>query len=611
MRRILLLATLLTSLVGAETPKERAENLRNSYGKYEWRIPMRDGTRLFTTAYIPNQVHFGKRYPILIQRTPYSCAPYGLDQYRDSLAPLSDYEREGFIFVFQDVRGRWMSEGDFVNMRPCLDGAGLDESTDTYDTIDWLVRHAPGNNGKVGLWGISYPGFYAAYGAIQGHPALRAVSPQAPIADWWRGDDMHRNGAFNLLMSFGFFANFGKPREGPTEMGPKSFEYPTNDAYDYFLELGPLADAEDRFGFINSFWREIAAHPNYDEFWQRRNLLPHLKGVKAAVMVVGGWFDTEDLYGPLHIYESLRRLNPGTTVHLVMGPWFHGGWWRSEGKTLGDADFGANTSQAYQQAELAFFRQHLKGAEASGLAGAWVFETGANRWRSFPCWPPAGQPRDYFLGPRHQLLSSPPEQPGETEFVSDPHRPVPYTADNSSIRQSKNYMTEDQRFAARRTDVCVFQGPPLQEDVTVAGPLEVDLWVSTSREDADWVVKLIDVNPGKHSAHPENFAGQQQTLIRGEPMRGRFRESWEHPKPFTPHQPTRVRFQLNDVCHTFMRGHRVMIQVQSSWFPYIDRNPQSWVKNIFEARPQDFVSATHRVYFDRTHPSRVRLPVLP
>jgi len=613
MRKLLGLWLLTTTWSWAQpdpAARERAEFIHANYGKYEVRIPMRDGKKLFTSVYVPNGVNFGKKYPILLMRTPYSVGPYGSNRYRDLLAPLPAYEKEGYIFVFQDVRGRWMSEGEFVNMRPCSDGAGLDEASDTYDSIDWLVNNLPGNNGRVGLWGISYPGFYAAYGGINGHPALKALSPQAPIADWWRGDDMHRNGAFNLQMTFGFFAGFGRPRPEPTDVPVKAYEYPTNDAYQFFLDLGPLRNAAQKFGFPNEFWNDITRHPNYDEFWQSRNLLPHLRGFKAATLVVGGWFDTEDLYGPLQIYAWLRKLNPNLKVHLVMGPWSHGGWWRSDGKTLGDADFGTSTSAAYQQQELAFFQQHLKGAEACELPGSWVFETGANRWRSFASWPPPqAHPRSFYLAGQH-LSERPSERDGYSEFISDPAKPVPYTGDHKSVRQSKDYMAEDQRFAARRPDVLVYQGPPLQDDLTVVGPVEVDLWVSTSAADADWIVKLIDVNPGKLGSNPENYPGHQQTLVRGEPMRGRFRDSWEHPAPFQSGRPTRVKFVLNDVCHDFLRGHRLMVQIQSSWFPYIDRNPQSWVENLFEAGPEDFVKATHRVYSGPKHSSLIRVLTL-
>jgi uncharacterized protein len=603
----LLLLALTPPLAAQPNPyKERTEYVRSHYAKYEYQIPMRDEKRLFTSVYVPNNVHFGKRYPILLMRTPYSVSPYGLDRYKDTLAPTATYEKDGYIFAFQDVRGRWMSEGEFVNMRPRAD---IDESTDTYDTVDWLTKNLQGNNGKVGLWGISYPGFYAAYGAINSHPALKATSPQAPIADWWRGDDMHRNGAFNLLMSFGFFSSFGQPRPEPTAEPARPYDYGTVDPYQFYLELGPLRNAAKKFGFPNAFWEQITQHPNYDEFWQSRNLLPHLKGIRAATMVVGGWFDTEDLYGPLNIYQQIRKNNPGTPTHLVMGPWDHGGWWRTDGKTLGDADFGFATSTTYLEAEQAFFEHHLKTPGNTTLPGALVYETGANRWRSFPSWPPGAKPTTFYLGDQESLRGK--AGSAYEQFVSDPRKPVPYTQDNSSIRQSKAYMAEDQRFAARRPDVLVFQTEPLQQDTTVAGPIEVDLLVSTSQQDADWVVKLVDVNPGRlpgsTAVNPIPYKGHQQTLVRGEPMRGRFRDSWSEPKPFEPNQPAHVRFRLNDVCHTFQRNHRIMVQVQSTWFPYIDRNPQKWVSNIFEARPEDFTPATHRVY----HQSKITLPVLP
>ncbi len=607
------LALLLSHALAAEdTAEVRASYIRNHYDKFEVQIPTRDGKRLFTSIYCPRGIQFGKTYPVLLMRTPYSVSPYGLDRYRGSLAPNANYEKEGYIFAFQDVRGRWMSEGEFVNMRPRQAQGQPDEASDTYDTIEWLLRHLPGNNGRVGMWGISYPGFYTAYGAIDSHPGLKAISPQAPIADWWRGDDMHRNGAFNLQLSYTFFANFGQPRPQPTEEGPKPFEYPTNDPYQYFLELGPLSRVAESFGFKNAFWDDLRQHPDYDDFWQSRNLLPHLRNVRAATMVVGGWFDTEDLYGPLNIYQSIRKFNPQTATHLVMGPWSHGAWWRTPGNQLGEARFGADTSATYQEVEKAFFDQHLKGAPPASLPGAWVFETGANRWRSFSSWPPASaRPRTLHLREGQSLQGAGSTNPGFAEFLSDPSKPVPYTQENGSIRQSKEYMTEDQRFAARRPDVLVFQGPPLQEEVTVAGPIQVDLWVSTSRADADWIVKLVDVFPGKISQAPGDYQGGLQMLVRGEPMRGRYRESWSRPRPFEPDQPTRVRFTLNDCFHTFQRQHRIMIQVQSSWFPYIDRNPQSWVGNLFQARPGDFVSATHRLYWGPKHDSRVELPLLP
>jgi hypothetical protein len=609
----------------ADDSAERAESIRTRYTKYEYRIPMRDGVKLFTSVYVPNDASPSKRYPVLLTRTPYTVGPYGLERYKKSLGPTSGYEREGFIFVFQDVRGQHMSEGEFVNVRPHVAKKSgpkdIDESTDTYDTIAWLVKHVPENNGRVGQWGISYPGFYASAGAIDSHPALKAVSPQAPIADWF-WDDMHRHGAFNLSLSFNFFSGFGKARPAPAATESwKDFEHGTPDGYQFFLDLGPLSNAETRhFKGDIAFWKDITAHPNYDAFWQARNLLPHLKNIKAAVMVVGGWYDTEDLYGPLQTYKAIEKQNPGISNTLVMGPWPHGGWSRGDTSALGDVEFGFQTGEPYQALELAFFKHHLKGGEKPALPEALVFETGANRWRGFESWPPkaARETRLYFQ-PRGVLSTKAPASAAEAfdEYVSDPSKPVPYTKELNT-GWSKNYMTEDQRFAAQRPDVLVYQTEPLEQELTLAGPLEAELWVSTTATDADWVVKLIDVNPGKMPGYTpaderegKKNRGGQQTLVRGEPFRGRFRESYSEPRPFKPGEATKVRFTINDVFHTFQRGHRVMIQVQSSWFPFIDRNPQTFVPNIFEAKEEDFVRAFHRVYRSAAHPSSIKVNVLP
>ena len=604
---------------------ERAEYIRSHYTKFEYRIPMRDGTKLFTAVYVPNDARPGRRYPFLLTRTPYSVAPYGTDRYARKLGPTAQYEKEGFIFAFQDVRGQHMSEGEFVDVRPHLSKKhgpqDIDESSDTYDTIEWLMKNVPDNNGRVGQWGISYPGFYASAGAIDSHPALKAVSPQAPIADWF-WDDMHRHGAFNLVLAFNFFSSFGRPRPRPTDSEDwKRFEHGTPDGYQFFLDMGPLSNADTRYfkGDI-AFWKDIVAHPNYDAFWQTRNLLPHLKNIKAAMMVVGGWYDTEDLYGPLRTYAAIEKQNPGISNTLVMGPWPHGGWTRTDGSALGDAEFGFQTSDLYQELEFAFFKHHLKGGEKPDLPEALVFETGANRWRRFDAWPPkqVREARLYFQ-PKGGLSFTAPTSTGESfdEYVSDPSRPVPFTAEITT-GWIKSYMTEDQRFAARRPDVLIYQTEPLEKDLTLAGPLEAELWVSTTGTDADWVVKLIDVNPGKMPGFSREDAeagkrnrGGQQTLVRGEPCRGRFRESYSEPKPFKPGEVTKVRFVINDVFHTFKRGHRVMIQVQSSWFPFIDRNPQTFVPNIFEAKEEDFVRAFHRVYHSAAHPSALEVNVLP
>ncbi len=604
---------------------ERAQSIRSQYSKFEYRIPMRDGVKLFTSVYIPVDASAAKTYPILMVRTPYSVAPYGLDRYKTRLGPTAEYEKEGFIFVFQDVRGKHMSEGSFVNMRPHRTDkrskADIDESTDTYDSIAWLLKNLTFTNGKVGQWGISYPGFYTSAGAIDSHPALKAVSPQAPIADWWRGDDMHRNGAFNLQLAFGFFNDFGRVRtELYDEEEPSKFDYGTPDAYQFFLNLGPLSQVNSQY-FKDKipFWNEVAAHPNYDKFWQDRNLLPHLKGIKAAVMTVGGWYDTEDLYGPLQTYKAIEKQNPGIRNSLVMGPWVHGGWQRTSGEKVGDSEFGFKTSEPYQKMELAFFKHHLKGGPDPRLPEAMVFETGANRWRNFESWPPKGvQRQTYYLRGMQKLDPGRDDRsdPQFDEYISDPARPVPYTTEVSN-RWSSAYMGADQRFASQRPDVLVYQTDELKSDLTIAGSLELDLWFSTSGSDADLVVKLIDVWPGKirgWQADPDKpekkNPGGQQLLIRGEPFRARFREGWDQPKPLVPGEPTRISFTVNDVMHTFQRGHRIMIQVLSSWFPFIDRNPQTFVPNIFEAKDSDFVRAMHRIHRGARHASSVSLPVL-
>ncbi len=629
---LLALAGVASAQAPAQPPKppdpaaERADYIRSHYTKFEYRIPMRDGVHLFTSVYVPNDATTAKRYPILLLRTPYTVAPYGEDRYKNALGPNAAYEKEGFIFAFQDVRGQHMSEGEFVNMRPQLASKhgpkDIDESTDTYDTIDWMVKNVPGNNDRVGLWGISYPGFYTSVGAIDSHPALKAVSPQAPISDWF-WDDMHRHGAFNLVLAFNFFSGFGKARPQPTPSEEwEPFDHGTPDGYQFFLDMGPLSNADSRYfkGGI-AFWKDIIAHPNYDDFWKARSLLPHLRNIKAAVLTVGGWYDTEDFYGPLHTYSAIEKQNPGISNMLMIGPWSHGGWQRTDGSSLGDEDFGFATSNTYLEFSLAFFKYHLKGGDKPDLPEALVFETGANRWRRFDSWPPKGvrEARLYFQ-PKESLAFTAPAGSGPSlfdEFVSDPARPVPYTAEITP-NWTKKYMTEDQRFASRRPDVLVYTTEPLEKDLTLAGPLEANLWVSTTGTDADWVVKLVDVNPGKLPGWSKTDAeagkpnrGGQQTLVRGEPFRGRFRDSYSEPKPFTPGQPTLVHFVINDVFHTFQRGHRVMIQVQSSWFPFIDRNPQTFVPNIFEAQDSDFVRATHRVYRSPPNASFVKVNVLP
>jgi putative CocE/NonD family hydrolase len=597
-------------------------SIRDRYSKYEYQIPMRDGIRLFTSVYAPRDT--SKEYPILMMRTPYSVAPYGPNNYPPfGLGPNHLFSDDGFIFVFQDVRGCFMSEGIFENMRPHIDRKtsprDVDESTDTYDTIDWLLKNVPGHNGKVGQWGISYPGFYSSAGMIDHHPALVAVSPQAPIADWFF-DDFHHHGAFFLPHGFNFLSAFGRARPKPTTKWPGGFNHGTQDGYQFFLNMGSLKNANTRYlkGEI-AFWNTITEHPNYDEFWQARNLLPHLKNTAPAVLTVGGWFDAEDLYGALKTYRAIEKQNPGIFNVIVMGPWAHGGWARGDGERLGNVYFDAKTSEYYRtNIEFPFFHRYLKDdTEAPQLPEATMFETGVNRWRAFANWPPKNlSRRNLHFRAREGLSFESAEEPGQVydEFVSDPHKPVPFTQ-AINIGMTREYMTDDQRFAGRRSDVLSYQTEPLQEDITLAGPLDAELWVSTSGTDSDWVVKLIDVFPAKaddpKEITPGEHMGGYQMMVRSEVIRGRFRESNAEPKPFVANQPTKVPLELQDVLHTFQKGHRIMFQVQSTWFPLVDRNPQKYVPNIYEANDDDFVSATQRVYRSRDYPSAVRVGVLP
>jgi putative CocE/NonD family hydrolase len=599
---------------------ESQDYIRANYTKYEYRIPMRDGVRLFTAVYVPKDD--SQTYPILLTRTPYSCSPYGVDQYPGDLRPGTLFVRSGYVFVIQDVRGRWMSEGEFVNMRPINPAKGpkdTDESSDTFDTIDWLLKNVKGHNGKVGQTGISYPGFYTVCGMIDAHPALKAASPQAPVTDWFVGDDWHHNGAFFLPHAFNFLANFGKPRPDPTTKFPYlPFEHGTPDGYKFFLEMGPLRNADTKYfkGEV-AFWNEVMKHGTYDDWWKARNVRQHVKNVKPAVMTVGGWFDAENLFGALETFKNSEANKPQAANTLVMGPWVHGGWSRGEGDHLGDVSFRAKTAEFYREnVEFPFFEFHLKGKGDGKHPKAWVFETGTNRWRRFDSWPPKeARPDVYQFADGGSLEVAPLERrPGEKydEFVSDPAKPVPFI-NKTGIGMLQEYMTADQRFAATRPDVLVYQTPVLDSDLTVGGPVEVELFVSTTGTDADWVVKLIDVYPDDYPDPDPNPTqvrmGGYQQLVRGDVMRGKFRNSFEKPEPFKPGEVTRVKFALQDVLHTFRPGHRLMVQVQSSWFPLVDRNPQTFC-DIYAASEKDFVKQTHRVYHDAAHPSRVTLRVL-
>lgn len=602
---------LLTGLALGQ--KQDSAFVRANYIKVERMIPMRDGVKLFTAIYMPRDQSLP--YPILMERTPYSSEPFGESSYPEHLSSNRELEQGKYIFVFQDVRGRYMSEGKFEEMTPhkALKKSknDTDESSDTFDTIDWLLKNVRNNNGKVGIYGISYPGFYASASLPDAHPALKAVSPQAPVTDEFAGDDVYHNGAFFLMDNFSFYGFFDAPRPAPWKEYPALFSLLPVTSPDFYHQIEPISVAEDKyFKGQSKIWKEVTSHNTYDDYWKARNIRPHLKGVKPAVLVVGGWFDPEDLFGPLHTYQAIEQQTQGNDCRLVMGPWTHGAWVRKDWSTYADYDFGSNTADAFKKIESAFFEYYLKGTGSFGASEATVFITGSNEWRSFATWPPKEtETLTLYLEKGSGLsFTKPTYDSSFAGFVSDPDKPVPYV---NSFRGNRNneYMGADQRFAATRPDVLVYQTNTLEADMTLTGPLEADLFFSTTGTDADIIVKIIDVQPDhaeNPNPNPRNMymPGMQQ-LVRAEVMRGKFRNSLERPEPFVPNRPTEVRFSLNDLGHTFRKGHRLMVQIQSTWFPLVDLNPQRFL-DISKARIEDFQTSTHRIYTGKEFPSSIR-----
>lgn len=592
----------------------------NNYIKKEQYITMRDGVKLFTSFYIPKDGL--EKHPFLITRTPYSCAPYGEDKFMGIWNSYRmEYARENYIFVMQDVRGRYMSEGVFEDVRPFNKnkaGTTVDEASDTYDAVDWMVKNIANNNGNVGFFGTSYPGFYSTQAALSGHLAVKAVSPQAPVTDWFIGDDFHHNGVFFPMDAFNFYPVFGKPHPVPTKDYGEGFSTPIKDNYEFYLRTGSVKNLSNMIGDSIRFWHQMMEHPNYDAWWQARNARVGLYNVKPAMLWVGGLFDAEDCFGAWNCYKATAMQSPQTNNKIVMGPWYHGQWSR-EGSFLGNASFGSNTSAYYQsKIEVPFFQYYLKGkGSVADISKATIFFTGENAWRKMDSWPATNTSfKKLFIGGNESLSFNEKAlvRPAFYEYVSDPAKPVPYTEDVHNGR-TREYMTDDQRFASRRPDVLTFKTAILEEDLTLGGPVTANLLTSISTTDADFVVKIIDVFPDDFS-YPSNFVtnsktypmGGYQMLVRGEIMRGKFRNSFTYPKAFVPNVPTNVKFDLPDVAHTFKKGHRLMIQVQSSWFPLADRNPQKFT-DIYKATEKDFQKANIRI-FSGSNGSYFSLPVI-
>jgi hypothetical protein len=614
-----------------EDKKPEHFDIRAHYTKYEYRIPVRDGVHLFTSVYVPKDT--SRPYPFLMTRTPYSVGPYGEDHYKTRLGPSEAFERAGYIFVFQDVRGRYQSEGQFVDMPPQFDQPkstkDVDESTDMYDTVDWLLKHVSNNNGKVGIWGISYPGFFTSASIINSHPAIKAASPEAPMTNLFEGDDGYHGGAFMLDANFDFYSVF-RPRGQELELPPttprgRDFNYGTTDGYEYFLKHYPISNLEN---IIQSpLFDDQANHAVYNDYWKPRDLSQHMKGVKCAVLTVGGWFDAEDLEGPFKTFHAIEKNNSGIFNAIAVGPWVHGGWARYQGSSLGRVQFNSDTAEYYREHIIfPFFEQFLKGSSDAKLPEAYMFETGSNVWRQYSAWPPReAQSKTLYLHANGKLsFDAPAANDGAyDEYVSDPHRPVPFIA-YAATGVPQEYMLSDQRFAAKRPDVLVYESEPLADDVTIAGPVLPHLQVSSSGTDSDFVVKLIDEYPPDYDepvardasqspptevAMPLEKMGGYQMLVRGEPIRAKFRNGWDNPQALTANQVTAVNYEMQDVNHTFRRGHRIMVQIQSSWFPLIDLNPQTFT-DIPKAQWADFKPATERVYHSAANASGIVVGVI-
>jgi uncharacterized protein len=623
MKRIYILFTFLLFFAISYSQVIDEKWVKENYTKREVMIPMRDGIKLYTAIYEP--ISKSEKHPVLMSRTPYSIGNYGKEINNQLWNSWREYSKEGYIFVFQDVRGKWMSEGNFVDVRPFNPNkkkkTDIDEASDTYDTVEWLLKNTVDNNGNVGVSGCSYLGFYSLMAALSNHPAIKAICPQAPVTDWFMGDDIHHNGALMLTDAFSFLPYIDRPRPVPTASQPEgSKPFYTTDEYSFFLKSGAIKNLTKLLGDSIKFWNDVTEHPNYDSWWKARNTRNGCYNIKPAVLVVGGLFDAEDGYGTWELYKTINKQSPNTKLNLVIGPWNHGGWLSDYSTYLGNIRFGSNTSIYFKESENKFFNYYLKGkGNVEDMKKATVFFSGENKWKAFDSWPPKETViTPLYLTDKGNLLFTAPDAINSyTEYTSDPSKPVPY-AERIQHNRGIEYMTDDQRFAERRPDVISFETEPLTTDLTLGGELIADLKVSISTTDADFVVKLIDVFPDDFSYDAKVYGegnGQNylmngyQMLVRGDVMRGRYRNSFEQPEAFVPNKPTTVSFKLTDIAHTFIKGHRVMIQIQSSWFPLVDRNPQQFV-DIYHCNDSDFIKSDIKIYHQQDQASRILLPVL-
>ena len=615
MRKIYIFISILTFTIGSLSG-QRTDFIKENYSKQEVRIPMRDGITLYAAIYSPRDT--SATFPILMVKTPYGNMPYGNENYPEKIGPSNYLEQEKYIFVHVDARGTFMSEGKLMEMTPHLDtkpdSLNIDESSDTYDIVDWLIKHT-NNNGNVGIWGISYRGFYASAGIIDAHPAIKCSSPQAPIANWFTGDDMHHHGAFSLLPGFAFFEAVGPLPDTLYNDWPSVKSMPVVDAYNFFLHSGSIDEMDEHYFNGNvPFWDSVVQHPNYDEFWQRRNILPHFKNIRPDVLLTGGLFDHENLYGSVQTYQAISK-NSNNTTRIVLGPWIHGGWARTTGEELGLVKFGMPTSDYYQKnIELPFFNYYLKHkGNLDGLNIANVFMTGSNTWYSYDQWPPKHlKANQLYLKANNKLDSKLPDQSGLNydEYISDPQHPVPYTQLFHPIRlfYNKEYMSEDQRFASARPDVLCFESEILEDTLTIIGPVKAKIFAAANTTDFDLIVKIIDVYPADtgtdHYRSPVTEMAGFQQLVRGEIFRVKYRNDYENPEPVVPGKVEEINIPLNDVFHAFLPGHKVMIQIQSTWFPLYNRNPQKFM-NIYKAEEEDFQKATIQIYRSKNYPSQI------